>query len=54
MRRTRSLGRRLSGSGKQSITVTVPHKPTRAGIDPYHLLIDLTTGDNLKKVKIQS
>ncbi len=39
-------------SGKQTITVTVPRKPTRAGIDPYHLLIDLKTDDNQKKVKI--
>jgi hypothetical protein len=25
-------------SGKQTITVTVPQKPARAGIDPRHLL----------------
>jgi hypothetical protein len=25
-------------SGEQTITVTVPRKPVRAGIDPYHLL----------------
>jgi hypothetical protein len=39
------------GSGKQTITVTVPQKPTRAGIDPRHLLSDLgETDKNVKKV----
>ncbi|MDQ2675602.1 MAG: hypothetical protein M3Y34_02240, partial [Actinomycetota bacterium] len=37
-------------SGKQTVTVTVPGKPARAGIDPYHLLIDLETGDNVGEV----
>ena len=41
-------------SGKQTITVTVPRKPARAGIDPNHLLIDLEIGDNITKVKIES
>jgi len=40
-------------SGKQTITVAVPQKPDRAGIDPYHLLIDLKTDDNIEKVKIE-
>jgi hypothetical protein len=40
-------------SGKQTITVTVPQKPARAGIDPRHLLSDLgETDDNIKAVKI--
>lgn len=39
-------------SGQQTITVTVPKKPARAGIDPSQLLIDLKLGDNVKKVKI--
>jgi len=39
-------------SGKQTVTVTVPRKPARAGIDPYHLLIDLETDDNIEEVKI--
>ena len=39
-------------SGKQTITVTVPRKPARAGIDPYHLLIDGKTDDNVKAVTI--
>jgi hypothetical protein len=42
-------------SGKQTITVTVPRKPARAGIDPRHLLSDLgETDDNIKVVKIGS
>ena len=41
-------------STKQTITVTVPGKPARAGIDPNHLLIDLKMADNNKKVKIGS
>lgn len=41
-------------SGKQTITVTVPRKPTSAGIDPYHLLIELETADNDKDVKIEN
>jgi ABC-2 type transport system permease protein len=40
-------------SGKQTVTVTVPQKPARAGIDPRHLLSDLgETDDNIKAVKI--
>ncbi len=38
-------------SGKQTITVTVPGQPARAGIDPNHLLIDLEMDDNTRKVK---
>ena len=41
-------------SAEQTITVTVPRKPARAGIDPYHLLIDLEMGDNIEEVKIES
>ena len=42
-------------SGKQTITVTVPQKPARAGIDPRHLLSDLGERDqNVKAVKIGS
>jgi hypothetical protein len=40
-------------SGKQTITVTVPQKPARAGIDPRHLLSDFgDTDPNIKAVKI--
>ncbi len=38
-------------TGVQTITVTVPRKPARAGIDPYHLLIDWETDDNVRTVK---
>ena len=41
-------------SGEQTITVTVPRKPVRAGIDPYHLLIDWELDDNIEKVKVKS
>jgi ABC-2 type transport system permease protein len=34
-------------SGPQTITVTVPERPARAGIDPRHLLIDVRPGDNV-------
>ncbi len=40
-------------SGEQTITVTVPRKPARAGIDPYHLL-DWERADNTEEVKIES
>lgn len=41
-------------SGKQTITVTVPQKPARAGIDPRYLLVDWETDDNVKRVNIAS
>ena len=41
-------------SGQQTITVTAPRKPTRAGIDPKNLLIDLDTENNIKDVKIEN
>lgn len=37
-------------SGEQRITVTVPHEPVRAGIDPRNLLIDVRGDDNLKEI----
>jgi ABC-2 type transport system permease protein len=37
-------------SGKQTIQITVPRKPARAGIDPYHWLIDRESGDNVVEV----
>jgi hypothetical protein len=39
--------------GQQTITLTVPGKPTRAGIDPNHLLIDLKVHDNERAVRIE-
>ncbi|HYN80167.1 MAG TPA: ABC transporter permease [Gemmatimonadaceae bacterium] len=41
-------------SGEQTITVTVPRKPSDAGIDPLHLLIELERFDNVEEVKIES
>lgn len=41
-------------SGEQTITVTVPREPADAGIDPYHLLIELERFDNVEEVKIES
>ncbi|HEU4883263.1 MAG TPA: hypothetical protein VFT45_13475 [Longimicrobium sp.] len=40
-------------SGRQTITVTVPKKPSDAGIDPYLLLIDLERFDNVEEVEIE-
>jgi aminopeptidase N len=40
-------------SGKQTIAITVPSKPTRAGIDPDNLLIDLESEDNIRDVKVE-
>jgi ABC-type transport system involved in multi-copper enzyme maturation permease subunit len=40
-------------SGQQTITVTVPKKPSDAGIDPYLLLIDLERFDNVEEVEIE-
>ncbi len=39
-------------SGRQTITVTVPQEPARAGIDPYNLL-DWEEGDNIEPIDIQ-
>jgi hypothetical protein len=38
-------------SGPQRITVIVPRRPTRAGIDPRRLLIDVETEDNVAAVE---
>lgn len=38
-------------SGEQTITVTVPSEPSDAGIDPYHLLIELDRFDNVEEVE---
>ena len=46
MHRIRSTGR--------TIILTVLREPARAGIDPYHLLIDLEMGDNIEEVKIEN
>lgn len=33
-------------SGAQTITVTVPSRPARAGVDPDHVLLDRKPEDN--------
>jgi hypothetical protein len=38
-------------SGKQTIMVTVPQMPARAGIDPYHMLIDRGRDDNVAEIQ---
>jgi ABC-2 type transport system permease protein len=40
-------------SGQHTITVTVPRKPSDAGIDPYLLLIDLERFDNVEEVEVE-
>jgi hypothetical protein len=40
-------------SGRQTITVTVPEKPARGGIDPYNLL-DWEEGDNIEPIKVET
>lgn len=40
-------------TGKQTIIVTVPGKPSRAGIDLNNLLIDLKMGDNGRGVRVE-
>lgn len=40
-------------TGQQTITLTVADKPTRAGIDPNNLLIDLRMNDNRREVKFE-
>lgn len=39
-------------SGRQTIRVTLPHKPARGGIDPYNLL-DWEEGDNIEEVMVK-
>lgn len=41
-------------SGEQTITLTVPREPADAGIDPYHLLIEVERFDNVEEVNIES
>lgn len=46
------LQKHLIKSGVQTISITVPQKPARAGIDPRHFLIDWEMDDNLKDVSL--
>ncbi|HXK39856.1 MAG TPA: M1 family aminopeptidase, partial [Candidatus Paceibacterota bacterium] len=41
-------------SGKQTITITVPREPARAGIDPHRKLIQRRTVDNIVDLKVVS
>ena len=45
------LTRHRLRSGKQTIVVTVPRQPSRAGIDPYRKLIDRQREDNVADVE---
>ncbi|MBW3553516.1 MAG: hypothetical protein KY466_08400 [Gemmatimonadetes bacterium] len=47
------LQRHRIRSGEQTIRVTVPRQPARAGIDPRRKLIDRQRDDNVKKVEIE-
>ncbi|MDF1505787.1 M1 family aminopeptidase, partial [Roseisolibacter sp. H3M3-2] len=44
------LRRHRVRSGKQTITITVPRKPSRAGIDPFRTLIERERDDNTAEV----
>lgn len=44
------LEKHLIGPGEREIEISVNRQPTRAGIDPRHLLIDRVPDDNLRKV----
>jgi ABC-2 type transport system permease protein len=45
------LRRHRLRSGRQTIRVTVPRAPSRAGVDPFHKLIDRQREDNVAEVK---
>ena len=44
------LQRHRIQSGQQTIQITVPRAPVRAGIDPYRKLIDRAGDDNVADV----
>jgi aminopeptidase N len=45
-----ALERRAIRSGVQTVTVTVAKRPVWVGVDPYNMLIDRNSDDNLFKV----
>jgi hypothetical protein len=47
-------GKHRVTDGEQTISVTVDEEPARAGIDPYVLLIDRNTDDNVTSVSTAS
>ncbi len=51
--KTLYLKRHRLHSGVQIITVTVPERPGRAGVDPNNLLIDLDWENNTRTVKVK-
>ena len=46
------LQRHRVRSGTQTITVTVPRRPARGGLDPYNLL-DWEEGDNIERIVVE-
>ena len=48
------LQRHRIRTGKQTIRITVPGAPARAGIDPSNKLIDREREDNVVEVKVQN
>ncbi|MBX3480541.1 MAG: ABC transporter permease [Caulobacter sp.] len=44
------LQRRPIKSGKQTLTFTVDKRPTFVGVDPYNILIDRNSDDNVAKI----
>ncbi len=46
------LQRHRIRSGKQTIRITVPREPARAGIDPVRKLIDRERDDNVVEVEV--
>jgi hypothetical protein len=46
------LQRHRLRSGEQTIRITVPRAPARAGVDPWRKLIDRNGDDNVVEVKI--
>jgi ABC-type transport system involved in multi-copper enzyme maturation permease subunit len=47
------LQKHLIKSGKQTIVLTVPNKPDKAGFDPRNLLIDWKAEDNTRVVQLK-
>jgi ABC-2 type transport system permease protein len=51
--KTLYLKKHLIRSGQQTLTLTVPERPQRAGIDPNYLLIDLNPDNNSRGIKVE-
>ena len=48
------FAKHLIASGAHHIEVTVDSEPARAGIDPYHKLIDRVSRDNTVTAKVRA